>query len=90
MQPLSDGEAHDPEKARDPSGIFNDTEVLDERVAAATELLERLTTGPARPPLVGVHCCKASIVYPTEICLIWSSNQSFGRFPNIYVSNTVT
>ena len=27
MQPLSDGEAHDPEKARDPSGIFNDTEV---------------------------------------------------------------
>jgi hypothetical protein len=55
LRPLADGEVHDPDKARDPSGIFNDTEVLDERVQAAEELYERLTNGPAKPPMALVE-----------------------------------
>jgi hypothetical protein len=56
LRPLVDGEDHDPDRARDPSGIFNDTEVLDERVAAAEELYERLTgSSSAKPPLALVE-----------------------------------
>lgn len=55
LRPLTEGEEHDADRARDPAGIFNDTEALDDRVQAAEELYERLTNGPARPPLALVE-----------------------------------